>query len=214
VEGDIARATMSDPVIRRLMTLPGVDMAVASGVAAAIGDVRRFEDPTKLVGYLGLNPSTRQSGEGPAYHGRITKQGRGQARGMLVEAAWAAARSPGPLRAFFQRVAAKRGKPIAAVATARKLAMIIWHMLTKVEDYIWVRPALLARKFRSIELKAGLPSEHARRGAAYDYNIPEKRDAERVRVEKAEEAYADFTARWRTRPRARSRSKKEMPAPA
>jgi transposase len=81
VEADIARATMSDPVIRRLMTLPGVDMTIASGVAAAIGDVRCFEDPTNLVGYLGLNPSTRQSGEGPAYHGRITKQGRGQARG-------------------------------------------------------------------------------------------------------------------------------------
>jgi transposase len=105
VEADIAQATMSDPVIRRLMTLPGVDMAVASGVAAAIGDIRRFGDPTKLVGYLSLNPSIRQSGEGPAYHGRITKQGRGHARGMLVEAAWAAARSPGPLRAFFQRVA-------------------------------------------------------------------------------------------------------------
>jgi transposase len=214
VEADIARATMSDPVIRRLMTLPGVDMAVASGVAAAIGDVRRFGDPTKLVGYLGLNPSTHQSGEGPAYHGRITKQGRGQARGMLVEAAWAAGRSPGPLRAFFQRVAAKRGKPIAAVATARKLAMIIWHMLTKGEDYIWVRPALLARKFRSIELKAGLPKEHARRGAAYDYNIPARRAAERVHVEKAEEAYADFTARWRTKASTRSRSRKKMPAPA
>lgn len=214
VEADIARATMSDPVIRRLMTLPGVDMAVASGVAASIGDVRHFGDPTKLVGYLGLKPSTHQSGEGPAYHGRITKQGRGQARGMLVEAAWAAGRSPGPLRAFFQRVAAKRGKPIAAVATARKLAMIIWHMLTKGEDYIWVRPALLARKFRSIELKAGLPKEHARRGAAYDDNIPARRAAERVHVEKAEEAYADFTARWRTKASTRSRSRKKMPAPA
>lgn len=214
VEADIARATMSDPVIRRLMTLPGVDMAVASGVAAAIGDIRRFGDPTKLVGYLGLNPSIRQSGEGPAYHGRITKQGRGHARGMLVEAAWAAARSPGPLRAFFQRVAAKRGKPIAAVATARKLAMIIWHMLTKGEDYIWMRPALLARKFRSIELKAGLPTQNARRGAAYDYNIPERRAAERARVEKAEEAYADFTARWRTKAPIKSRLRKKMPAPA
>lgn len=71
-EADTAQAALSDPVIRRLMTLPGVDMTVASGVAAAIGDVRRSEDPTKLVGYLGLNPSTRQSGEGPAYHGRIT----------------------------------------------------------------------------------------------------------------------------------------------
>lgn len=126
VEADIAGEAMADPIIRRLMTLPGVDMIVAVGVAAAIGNIHRFSDPRKLVGYLGLNPSVRQSGEGPAYHGRITKQGRGQARGMLVEAAWAAARSPGPLRAFFQRFAAKRGHHIAAVATARKLAMIIW----------------------------------------------------------------------------------------
>lgn len=214
IEADIAKVAMADPAIRRRMTLPGVDMTVASGVAAAIGDVRRFYDPTKLVGYLGLNPSRRQSGEGPAYHGRITKQGRGQARGMLVEAAWAAARSPGPLRAFFQRVAAKRGKPIAAVATARKLDMIIWHMLTKGEDYIWVRPALLARKFRSIELKAGLPPEHSKRGAAYDYNIPEKRAAERVRVEEAEEEYAGFTSRWRAKPRKRPQGEKKMPAPA
>ena len=142
----------------------------------------------------------RQSGEGPAYHGRISKQGRGQARGMLVEAAWAAARSPGPLRAFYQRIAAKRGKHIAAVATARKLAMIAWHMLTKETDYIWARPALLARKFRSIELRAGLPSEHARRGSAYDYNIPEKRASERERTEDAERHYARFTSRWRAKP--------------
>ena len=148
VEADIAQEAMVDPVIRRLMTLPGVDMTVAAGLAAAIGDVRRFPEPARLASYLGLNPSVRQSGEGPAYHGRITKQGRGQARGMLVEAAWAAARSPGPLRAFFRRVASRRGKHIAAVATARKLAMIVWHLLTKKTDYIWVRPALLARKFQ------------------------------------------------------------------
>ena len=87
VEADIAWATMSDPVIRQLMTLPGVDMAVASGVAAAIGDIRRFGGHTMLVGYLSLDPRIRQSGEGPAHHGRITKRGRGHARGMLVEAA-------------------------------------------------------------------------------------------------------------------------------
>ncbi len=68
-----------------------------------------------------------------------------------------------PLRAFSQRIAVKRGKPAAAVAITRKLAMIIWHMLTKKEDYIWMQPALLARKFRNIELKAGLPAEHPRR---------------------------------------------------
>ncbi|WP_352957166.1 IS110 family transposase [Mesorhizobium sp. M1156] len=200
VEADIAVHALQDPTIRRLMTLPGLDVTVAASVAAAIGDIRRFSDPQKLVAYLGLNPSVRQSGEGPAYHGRITKQGRGHARGMLVEAAWAAVRSPGPLRAFHKRIASRRGKHIAAVATARKLAMIIWHMLSKDTDYIWARPALLARKFRSVELRAGLPTSHARRGTAFDYNIPAKRAEERSRVEKAEAAYAAATSRWRTRP--------------
>lgn len=200
VEADIAKRALNDMTIRRLMTLPGIDVTVAGSVAAAIGDIRRFSDPQRLVAYLGLNPSVRQSGDGPAYHGRITKQGCGHARGMLVEAAWAAARSPGPLRAFYKRIASRRGKHIAAVATARKLAMIIWHMLSKQADYIWARPALLARKFRSVELRAGLPTSHARRGTAFDYNIPAKRAEERSRVEKAEAAYTAASSRWRTRP--------------
>src|SRR5271168_4337303 len=75
------------------MTIPGVDMVVALAIAAAIGDVGRFEQSQKLVSYLGLNPSVRQSGPGPAYQGRITKQGRGHARGMLVEGGSASAGS-------------------------------------------------------------------------------------------------------------------------
>jgi transposase len=74
-------------------------------------------------------------GDHPAYHGRISKEGRAHARALLVEAAWSIARQPGPLRAFFQRVKAKRGQQISVVATARKLAVLIWHMLTKEEDY-------------------------------------------------------------------------------
>lgn len=50
--------------------------------------------------------------------------------------------------------------------------MIIWQMLTKATDYIWARPALMAGKFRSIELKAGAPANRAQRGAAYDYTFP------------------------------------------
>src|SRR5215207_6617293 len=136
IERDLARSALADESVARLMTIPGVDMVVALALAAAIGDIQRFEAPQKLVRYLGLNPSVRQSGPGPAYHGRITKQGRGHARGMLVEAAWAAARAPGPLRAFFLRVRARRGQHVAAVATARKLAVVIWHLLSKGESYV------------------------------------------------------------------------------
>ncbi len=80
------------------------------------------------------------------------------------------------------------------------------HMLTEETDYIWARPALLARKFRAIEPRAGLPTEHSKRGAAYDYDIPEERAAERERTEEAEKDYARFTSRWRTRPRRRARA--------
>jgi transposase len=82
IERDLARSALADDAVKRLMTIPGVDMVVALAIVAAIGEVRRFDRPEKLVSYLGLNPSVRQSGPGPAYHGRITKQGRGHARGM------------------------------------------------------------------------------------------------------------------------------------
>jgi hypothetical protein len=61
---------------------------------------------------------------------------------MLVEAAWAASKTPGPLRAFYERVRARRGKQIATVACARKLAELCWHLVTKDEDYALARPSL------------------------------------------------------------------------
>ncbi len=204
IERDLARCALADESVSRLMTIPGVDMVVALALAAAIGDVQRFEAPQKLVSYLGLNPSVRQSGPGPAYHGRITKQGRGHARGMLVEAAWAAARAPGPLRAFFLRVSSRRGQHVAAVATARKLAVLIWHLLHKGESYLWARPALYAKKMRELELRAGHPAARGQKGAAHAYNLKSHRDQERRWVEQAEAADVRFVAGWSPRgPRSR-----------
>ena len=192
------------------MTIPGVDMVVALALKAAIGDIDRFDRPQKLVSYLGLNPSVRQSGPGPAYHGRITKQGRGHARGMLVEAAWAAARAPGPLRAFFLRVRSRRGQHVAAVATARKLAILIWHLLRKGESYLWARPGLHAKKIRDLELRAGYQAARGQKGAAHTYNLKSYRDQERRWVEQAEAAYARFVTGWNPRgPKARTGATKE-----
>jgi transposase len=199
IERDLARSALADESVARLMTIPGIDMVVALALVAAIGDVQRFEASQKLVSYLGLNPSVRQSGPGPAHHGRITKQGRGHARGMLVEAAWAAARAPGPLRAFFLRVSSRRGQHVAAVATARKLAVLIWHLLHKGESYLWARPALHAKKMRELELKAGHPAARGQKGAAHAYNLKSHRDQERRWVEQAEAAYTRFVASWSPR---------------
>lgn len=196
VEQDIARTAMPDADVRRLMTIPGVDMVVAVGVMAAIGRVDRFASADQLSAYLGLHPSVRQSGDGPAYHGRITKRGRSDARHLLVEAAWQAVRSPGPLRAFYERVRARRGAHVGAVAVARKLAVLIWHMLSKAEDYAWGRPTLLARKMRKLELAAGAEPQRGQRGTAYDYNKPELRQADRAGAEHAEQAYRRIMQHW------------------
>lgn len=185
------------------MTIPGIDMVVATGVMAAIGRIDRFASPEKLVAYFGLNPSVRQSGDRPAHHGRITKRGRSHARYLLVEAAWQTVRSPGPMRAFYERIRAKRGTHVAAVAVARKLAVLAWHMLTKGEDHAWGRPALMARKLRSLELAAGKPARNGQRGSTYDDNLPERRRADREQVEQSERAYRRLTEHWRRQGRRR-----------
>ena len=210
IERDLAQSALEDGRAKRIMTIPGVDMIVALAIVAAIGDAGRFETAEKLVSYLGLNPSVRQSGSGPAHHGRITKQGRGHARGMLVEAAWAAARAPGPLRAFFLRVRSRRGQHVAAVATARKMAVLIWHLLRKGESYAWARPALYAKKLRDFELRAGRKPNRGQKGAASAYNIKSHRDEERRWAEQAETAYARFVAGWNARgPKVRTAAAKE-----
>ena len=213
VEREIARDALADEDTKRLMTVPGIDMVVATGLLAAIGPVERFAGPDKLVAYLGLNPSVHQSGDGRPRHGRITKQGRTHARTMLVEAAWQAVRGPGPLRAFYQRIARRRGNHIAAVAVARKLAVIIWHLLKRGEDYAWVRPALHAKKLRDLELRSGQPARRGQRGMAYKYNLSRIRLEERRRAEQAETAYKRQTEAWtrRGKPAPTGAAKEERP---
>jgi transposase len=73
-----------DLASKGLMTIPGVDVTIAMSITAVVGDFSRFSSPNKLVRYLGLNPRVKQSRGQPASDGRITKQGRAHARGMLV----------------------------------------------------------------------------------------------------------------------------------
>ena len=201
VERELARDALGSAETKRLMTIPGIDMVVAVGLLAAIGPIDRFTSPGRLVAFLGLNPSVHQSGNSPARHGRITKQGPCHARTMLVEAAWQAVRGPGPLRAFYERVRGRRGTHVAAVAVARKITVIVWHLLTRGEDYAWVRPALHAKKLRDLELRSGCPARRGQRGAGYAYNLARSRREERQRGERAEAAYKRFTQGWTKRGR-------------
>jgi transposase len=109
VEQPIAAKALSWPEVKRLMTVPGVNVIVAATFMAAVGDIRRFPDRRKLTGYLGLDPRVRQSGVGPASHGHISKQGSASARHALVEASWSTVRQPGPIAGFYVRVKARPG---------------------------------------------------------------------------------------------------------
>ena len=116
---------------------------------------------------------------------------------MLVEAAWSAKTAPGPLRAFFIRVQKKRGGAAAAVATARKLAVMIWHILSSDKEYAYARPAFTAMKLRKVALKAGAPRAYGKAGPGRDYWIKELRQREADYVERAERAYERMVAAWK-----------------
>ena len=176
------------------MTVPGVNVIVAATFLAAVGDIRRFPTSRQLVGYLGLDPKVRQSGNGPATHGRISKQGSGPARHALVEACWSAVRAPGPLRAFYQRVRARRGYQIAIVASARKLACLFWCMLSRAQDYAYGQPSLTRKKLRRLEITAGAPRYQGKSGI-WAANAA-MRQAERDLAHQAELAYKNTVRDW------------------
>jgi transposase len=191
----LAESALDSPEIRRLMTIPGVDITTAATLMAAIGDIARFPSDRKLVGYLGLDARVRQSGLTPVRHGRISKQGSAPARHVLVEAAWAAIKTPGPLRAFYRRIKARRGPQIAVVAVARKLAVLSWQLLTKQEDYAFKRRSLVDQKLRKVELRAGAPKRST--GRRSDSPARDCAQQERALVEQAEQAYLRLVTDWK-----------------
>jgi transposase len=120
-----------DPVVERLCTAPGIGPVTAVTFVATLDEVKRFETAKQVRGYLGLVPSEKSSGE-RQLRGRITKAGNGRLRALLVEAAWSLMRSKQEsvksIQQWTRSIALRRGKQIAAVALARKLAGILFAM--------------------------------------------------------------------------------------
>lgn len=191
----IAADALGSAEIRRLMSVPGVNVISAATFMAAVGEIGRFPDPRRLVGYLGLDPQVRQSGSEPARHGRISKQGSTSARHALVEAAWSVILQPGPLRAFYRRLRARRGAQVSIVAVARKLARLFWCLLTRSEDYAYAQPSLTRKKLRRLELRAGAPKGKVEPGI-WSTNAAMRR-AERELARQGETAYERTVADWR-----------------
>jgi transposase len=85
---------------------------------------------------------------------------------------------------------------IAAVATARKLAVLCWHLIVKGEDYAFAQPSLVAHNRRKLELRAGQASARGRKGTASGYSFKAVRAAERQLAAQAETAYRTMVAAW------------------
>lgn len=150
---DLAVQAHADSRVRLLMTLPGVGFATAQTLLAALGDLSRFPSADHAAAYLGLVPSTYQSGD-KTYHGRITKRGSSHTRWMLVEAAQHLDEHPGPLGAFFRRLATKKNRNVAVVATARKLVILAWHLLKSNRPYRYAIPRSTEEKLRRLRVDA------------------------------------------------------------
>ena len=200
-EAGIARSVAEDRRVWRLLSIPGVGLQTAVGLVALIGDVGRFSRPAKLVSYLGLDPRVRQSGGRPAHTGHISHAGQGHVRGLLAEAAHAAVRTPGPLRAFHARIAKRRGPGIATIAVARKLAVLAWHLLSGDVDYRWSPSRLTTAKIRGLELAAGAPSRRGRVRSSVGgpSALALQREREREVLVQAEAAYVALTSARRAR---------------
>jgi len=108
-------------------------------------------------------------------------------------------RTPGPLRAFGQRVAARRGRQVAIVAVARKLATIAWRLLTSGEDYAFASPGQVRLKLRRIELAAGAPRQQGHRTG-----VSLESQQERELALAAERAYQRLAADWQAAGRGRA----------
>jgi transposase len=131
---DMIRRLVCEDDLRLLLTVPGVDEKAV--ILAEIGDVKRFEDGKSLVSWAGLAPSVHESA-GETRTGGITKKGSKWLRRIMVQVAHVAKRvKNSQLRAFYLRVEARRGKKTAVVALARKILIIIHHILVNREPYV------------------------------------------------------------------------------
>jgi len=117
------------PSVERLKKLKGVGLLSALVFLVEMGDQTRFANRRKLAAFIGLVPSSHESGESSDRKGHITHQGPARVRFVLCQAVWNRVRYDPDERAFYQRVVAKnpKHKKIAVVASMRRLAIRMWH---------------------------------------------------------------------------------------
>jgi transposase len=137
VDAKLRQSGVDHPYVPLLLTVPGVGWVLAFTIAAEIGEISRFATPEKLTGYTGLCPRVIQSGDSDR-RGPLSKQGPRYLRWALLEATMHALRHPAYSERYQRnkrRLGRQRGAKVAQVDIARRLAVAIWHMLTRNEEF-------------------------------------------------------------------------------
>ncbi len=137
IEHELKRSGADHRYIPLLMTAPGIGWITGFTIASEIGDINRFSSPVKLIGYTGLCPRVRQSGDMDR-RGPLSKHGPKYLRWGLMEAAIHAADHPLYKERYQRtkrRVGKQRGAKVAQIDLSRKLAEAIWYMLTRSKPF-------------------------------------------------------------------------------
>jgi transposase len=135
LERELRPLARADARARLLMTIPGVAELLGLTIASEIGDIGRFATAGKLVGYSGLTPRIKQSGQS-ARIGRISKAGPDTLRWAAVEAAQQAWRPNNPWHGLYTDIKRRHGKANPAkAAVARKVLIASWHVLSLQEPF-------------------------------------------------------------------------------
>lgn len=130
----LAAYVKENPDSRLLQTIPGIGVLLSQLILAEIADIHRFASAEKLCSYAGLTPSIHQSGQ-RLVHGPCPDQGNKFLRWAMVEAAQTAVRKDPRLKDFYERIKRKKGTQKATVASARKMLVIVFQILSKKEPY-------------------------------------------------------------------------------
>lgn len=121
--------------VRLLMTIPGIGKFFALLIATEIDDITRFRNKNKFASYAGLIPSVHASAD-KRFYGRIIGHGNKYLRWAFIEAVWPAIRKDLSLRELYESLKARKGANKAKVAVARRLALIVYRVLSQRSTYV------------------------------------------------------------------------------
>jgi transposase len=157
LETHIAAWASKDARVAVIFQLSGVGLVTAVTLLSAIGDITRFPDAKNLVGYAGLGVRVHDSGM-TTRTGGITKAGRREMRAVLVEAAQVAVLHDPRWKAELLRLEYRLGRNKAIVAIARKMLVVVWHLLSEHAAERKLDLERLARKFYEFAYVVGKPN--------------------------------------------------------